>query len=248
MTGLRLPAAYDAVLDLARPGQLMYRDAQYLSVTVEVDPTAMGRFLPTGVTLAKPGRADLFLAHFPDNPFTPGYLEAGLFVHVKTLRGTGIHCPWMLVNDDAALILGREVTGYPKKLGSITWHAQDDTISASATRHGTELVSLEARLGEALPATHFLGRPHRNVSTGFGLRLPLVHAFTPRELVREVRRADVDLTLGGSVRDPLLEMGLGDVLSAQLHRVDLAAGLLPPLPIRPTSPTFLLRHLNSRVL
>lgn len=248
MRGLRLPAQYDAGLDLLRPGKLMYRDAQYLSATVEVDPTAMGRFLPTGVRLAKPGRADLFLAHFPDNPFTPGYLEAGLFVHVKTLQGTGIHCPWMLVDDDAALILGREVTGYPKKLGAISWHADGDTISASASRHGTELVTMDARLGDALPPSHFLGRPHRNVGTGIGLRMPVLHAFTPREIVREVRRADVRLTLGGSVRDPLLQMGLGTVLHAQLHRVDLAAGLVPPLPIRPTSPTFLIRHLNTRVL
>jgi acetoacetate decarboxylase len=226
----------------------MYRDAQYLSATVEVDPTAMRRFLPAGVRLAKPGRADLFLAHFPDNPFTPGYLEAGLFVHVRTARGSGIHCPWMLVNDDAALILGREVTGYPKKLGSISWRHEGDTIRAAASRHGTELVGMEARLGEPVPPTPFLGRPHRNVSTGIGLRLPFIHAFTPREVVREVRDVDVDLTLGGSVRDPLLEMGLGDVLHARLHRVDLAAGLVPPIPLRPTSPTFLIRHLNTRVL
>lgn len=236
------------VLDLARPGDLMYRDAQYLSATVEVDPDRMRRFMPAGVPLAKPGRADLFLAHFPDNPFTPGYLEAGLFVHVKTVRGTGIHCPWMLVNDDAALILGREVTGYPKKLGAITWDHTGDTISASATRHGTDLVTMKARLGEVLPPTHFLGRPHRNVSTGFGLRLPLVHAFTPGEVVREVRRVDLALQVGSSERDPLAQMGLGAVLEAQLHRVDLAAGFRPPLPIRPTSPTFLLRNLNSRVL
>lgn len=246
---MKIPKQYAAAYDLLRPGQLMYRDAQYLAATVTVDPTAMRPFLPTGVRMTRPGLADLFLAYFPDNPFTPGYLEAGLFVHVKTATATGIHCPWMLVSDDAALILGREVTGYPKKLGSIDWNHTGDTITSSAYRHGVELVSMTATLGDTVKdKPHFLGRPHRNVATPVGLRLPFVSAFTPREIVREVRDVELDLRTGSSTRDPLGEMGLGEVVRARLHRVDLAAGLIPPLPLRPTTPTYLARTMNSRVL
>lgn len=246
---MTLRSEFRTAVDLARPGELMYQDAHYLSATLEVDPAAMQKFLPFGVALAKPYRADLFCAWFPDNPFSPGYLEAGLFVHVKAGFGTGIHCPWMVVDDDNALILGRETAGYPKKMAALAWEREGDVITASAERRGTRLVEMVARIGDTVPEKpHFLGRPHRNVASLLGLHLPVLLAFTPREEVVEVREASLDLRLGGSERDPLHEMGLGPIVEARLHRVNLAAGLIPPLPIKPISPLFIARRLNLRAL
>lgn len=235
-------------LELGRPGEVMYTDAHYLAATLEVAPDAMRPFLPFGVSLAKPYRADLFCAWFPDNPFSPGYLEAGLFVHIKAGCGTGIHCPWMVVDDDNALILGREVAGYPKKLAHLTWEQNGDTISASANRRGTKLVEMEATLGPQTEGKQrFLGRAHRNVASLLGVSLPVLLAFTPKEEVIEVRDVEMDLKVDGSERDPLHQMGLGAITAARLYRVNLAAGL-PPLPILPVSPLYLTRHLNMRAL
>ena len=246
---MSIAADLRTALDLARPGKLMYQDAHYLSATLEVDPDAMQKFLPFGVSLAKPYRADLFCAYFPDNPFSPGYLEAGLFVHVKAGFRTGIHCPWMVVDDDNALILGRETTGYPKKMAELSWQHDGDVITAGAERRGARLVEMVARIGDAVPdKPHFLGRPHRNVASLLGLHLPVLLAFTPREEVIEVRDVALDLKVGGSDRDPLHEMGLGPIVAARLHRVNLAAGLIPPLPIKPISPLFIARRLNLRAL
>jgi acetoacetate decarboxylase len=209
----------------------------------------MRTFLPFGVALAKPYRADLFCAWFPDNPFSPGYLEAGLFVHVKAGFGTGIHCPWMVVDDDNALILGRESLGYPKKYADLTWNQDGDVITATANRRGAALIEMTATLGDTMPdKPNFLGRPHRNVASLLGLSLPVVLAFTPREDVVDVRSVKLDLKVGGSERDPLHEMGLGALRNARLHRVNLSAGLIPPLPIKPVSPLYLAKHLNLRVL
>jgi acetoacetate decarboxylase len=237
---------------LVRPGDLMYRDAHYLTATVQVDPCAMRRFLPWGVSLAAPPRADLFCAYFPDNSLSFAYREAGLFVHVRAGLRTGIHCPWMIVDDDVALIVGREALGYPKKLGHISWDHQGSHISAHAERRGTGLVHMEAELGEILTgAPPFLGRPHRNVVGFIGLSLPWLIAFTPREYPIETRRVDLSLKVDGSDRDPLHEMGLGAVEQARLHRVDLGAGQLaiPPIPLRPLiNPLYLVRQLRPRVL
>lgn len=236
------------LLRLAPPRGLIYRDAHYLAATVEVDPAVMRRWLPFGVRLAEPARADLFAAWFPDCSFGSVYHEAGLFVHVRTLRGTGIHCPWMILDDDVALILGRELLGYPKKLGEIEWSLDGDRVAAAATRKGARLLTMSGTLGEVLDdAPPFLGRPHRNVIGTMGLALPRLLAFTPGEHPIETRRVDLEVEVGGSERDPLHRMGLGRVVEARLHRVDLSAGSLP-VPVRPLTPLFPATRLRPRVL
>lgn len=236
--------------NLARIGDKLYHNAQYLTAVVEVDEKAMRPWLPAGMKLAQPGRADLFCAYFPDNVYTGAYHEAGLFVHVKVGRGYGIFCPWMILDDDRAMILGRELLGYPKKMGEIDWHQNGDRIVSRATRRGTTLIEMDATLGEVLhDAPPILGLPHRNVTGSLGLSLPRELRFTPREHPIEVRRAEMQLRFTGSANDPLHEMGLGRVTEARLHRVDLSGGFVPPIHIpRLTTPLFLLRQFNPRVL
>ncbi|PTU33120.1 acetoacetate decarboxylase family protein [Stenotrophobium rhamnosiphilum] len=244
LSDLRTPWA------LASLGGKLYRNAQYLTAVVEVDEKAMTRWLPSGIKLATPARADLFCAYFPENVYTDAYHEAGLFVHVKAGRGYGIFCPWMILDDDRAMIIGRELLGYPKKLGEIAWDDNGRRIVAKASRRGSSLIEMEAKLGEVLhDAPPILGLPHRNVTGNLGLSLPREVRFTPKEHPIEVRRVDMQLRFNGNANDPLHEMGLGKVVEARLHRVDLSAGLIPPLQIpRVSNPLFLLRQFNPRVL
>ncbi|MGB6243551.1 acetoacetate decarboxylase family protein [Gordonia sp. (in: high G+C Gram-positive bacteria)] len=241
--------AIRTVRRLLTPGGPLYRDAHYFTATVEVDPDIVRRWLPFGIRPAAPARADVFAAWFPHCTYGSVYHEAGVFVHVKTLRGTGIHCPWMILDDDVALILGRELLGYPKKLGQIDWHFDGREISAKASRRGTDLLTMRGTVGDPLSdAPPILGRPHRNVTGTLGLALPRVVGFTPGEHPIETRRVHLDeFAVGGSERDPLHLMGLGDVVDARLHRVDLTAGS-PPIPMRPLSPLHSLVRLRPRVL
>lgn len=244
MSDLRTP------LNMANLGGKLYHNAQYLTAVVEVDAKAMARWLPAGMELVEPGRADLFCAYFPENVYTGAYHEAGLFVHIKVGRRRGIFCPWMILDDDRAMIIGRELLGYPKKLGEITWDNDGERIVARASRRGTTLIEMDARLGDVLQdAPPILGLPHRNITGGLGLSLPREVRFTPVEHPVEVRRVDMQLRFSGSVNDPLHEMGLGQVTEARLHRVNLSGGLIPPIRIpRLTTPLFLLRQFNPRVL
>lgn len=237
------------LLQLGDPRCTLYRNAHYFSATVEVDPRAMKPWLPCGMRLAQPARADVFTAFFPDCNYDAVYHEAGVFAHIKTATGTGIHCPWMILDDDVPLILGRELLGYPKKLGVIDWSLEGDAIAATASRRGAQLVRMRGTLGARLDdAAPILARPHRNVLGVLGLLPPWIVAFTPGERPIEVRRVeDFALTIGGSERDPLDHMGLGRVVEARLHRVDLTAGL-PPIPLRPLTPVFTTTRLRPRVL
>ena len=226
----------------------IYRDAHYLVADVELDPAAAARWVPWPLRLAKPARGQLFTAYFPSTTFGSVYREAGVFFEVSTLRGTALYSPWMLVDDDVALIAGRELLGYPKKLGEITWDHGGDQIRSVVHRRGAHLLTMTAALTDRLSSPPpMLGRPHRNVRALLGLAVPRVIAFTPRERVLEVRAADLALELNGSERDPLHQLGLGRVLGCRLHRVDLG-GTLPPLPLFPVSPLGFARQLLVRSL
>ena len=75
----------------------------------------------------------------------------------------------------------------------------------------------------------------------YALSLPKVIAFTPREESIEVRGAKLDVTVSGSERDPLSDLGFGCVMSGYLHRVNLGASFLP-VPVAAVSPAWHLRQ------
>lgn len=225
-----------------------YRDAQYLVADVELDADRARRFVPWPLRLATPARANVFLAYFPHNTFGSVYREAGVFFDIASCRSgrRAVFSPWMIVDDDVALILGRELLGYPKKLGDLTWQLDGDRISASARRRGHTLVTMTGTLGGPLAdPPPMLGRPHRNIRGSAGVAMPKVIAFAPKERVCEVRAAALEVRIEGSERDPLHEMGFGRVLGARLHRVDLG-GSLPPLPIALVSPLAYAKQLLLR--
>jgi acetoacetate decarboxylase len=227
------------------PDDWIYRDAHYLVADIEVDAVVARRWVPKPLRLARPARASIFTAWFPTNTFGSRYHEAGLFLHVEHRGRTALYSPWMLVDDDVALILGRELLGYPKKLGEIDFAIDGDRIRGVARRRGTELLQMEGTLHERLAdPPPMLGRPHRNVRASLGLALPKVLAFTPREEAIEVRRAELTVTVGSSVRDPLAELGFGRVHAAYLHRVNLSGGL--PLPVGLVRPLDFVRQVLLR--
>ena len=227
-------------------GGWMYRDAHYLVADVELDADRARRFVPWPLRLATPARASVFLADFPHTAFGSVYREAGVFFEVTHLGRRAVYSPWMIVDDDVALILGRELLGYPKKLGELDWKLAGEEIRATATRRGHTLITMTGTLGEDVTTPPpILGRPHRNIRASAGIALPKLIAFTPKERVCRVRAAALDVQITGSPRDPLHEMGFGRVLDARLHRVDLG-GSVPPLPVAAVSPLAYAKQLLLR--
>lgn len=143
-----MTAAWRQLRRLAFPdGGLLYRDAAYLAVEMTIGrPDVAGRWVPRPLRLAG-STATLFTAHFAQNSFGSVYSEAGLLLPVEHACRSAVHCPWMVVDDDVALILGRELLGYPKKLAAIEWSDDDVDVEARVTRKGQPLLTMSARLG-----------------------------------------------------------------------------------------------------
>ncbi|WP_165602987.1 acetoacetate decarboxylase family protein [Mycobacteroides immunogenum] len=242
---------------------MQYRGAHYLSATYEFDPTVMRRWVPSTIRFAQPYRVDVFCAAFPQSLVEGPYLEAGILVHVKTAFGVGVHCPWMIVDNDFALIEGRELAGYPKKMGEFTFTINDieiherhsarlrlsagDTVHAEARRNGKTLITMDGTVGaEPVAPSPYIGRHHRNVLGLQSVSIPRVVAFKPIERHAGTRDADLAVQISGSIGDPLSDLGIGEQISGRLNVVDILGVAIPPIPILPVSPAFHLRNFRLR--
>ena len=221
---------------LANIGGPLYAGAIFFAARVALDERAARRWLPPGVSLATPATATVFAAHFPHTSFGSVYDEAGIFFHVRRRFRDAAFCPWMVVTDDVALTVGRELLGYPKKLAQVRFGLGDGregaAVSAEVERRGKVLLRLSGRVGEAVDeAPPMLGQRFLNVRGALGLGTQRLVTFHPRERIRSVHRASALLDIPRHAhdpdRDPLGDLGLGAVLGAHLYRVDVSAGLPP---------------------
>ena len=214
-------------------------DARFLAMRVHVDERAANRILPGGLRMAKPAMATLFVAKFPESRAVgDAYEEAGLFLHVERRGTPGIHCPWILVSDDIALILGRDVLGYPKKLGRVDFSIDGDNARAIVERKGDRIFEVSAKLGAVDPHPPPMEDiPTYNVIGPVGARLQWLVRFRAKEEIMESRRADASLSVRWAERDPIAELRFGEVESAHYYRIKLG-GARPPIPLRPVGPRF----------
>ncbi len=268
--GLRTLAS---LANLGTPRGYMYRGATFFAAHVALDERLAERWLPPGLSLARPATATVFASHFPETTFGSVYDEAGIFFHVKRRLRRGVFCPWMVVTDDVALIVGRELLGYPKKLARVSFTygsgSEGSEVHAEVERRGRVLLTMRGRIGEAVTdAPPMLGQRTLNVRGALAIGAQRLVTFTPRERILEARRASAEVLVererdrqeqrerGNSAdrrrdrdreegRDPIAMMGLGAVLSAHFYRVDVGAGL-PPREVRRAGLGFAMRSLGAR--
>ncbi len=204
-----------------------FQNASMVLFDVPLNHREVKKILPLGFWPTNPPMATMFFADYPIFPYGEPYREAIMMVHVRTPLGRGIHCCWILVDNDVALIGGRDFLGYPKKIGELSFTENDGTISASVTRRGIKLMSVEARrtAREDNPGPVFR---HKNFNLGGAGQLVTVNPvlfFKPKEVIHESFEAQAELTLNDSVFDPIARLIAGDPVRARIVRMDI---LLPP--------------------
>jgi len=204
-------------------GQNLWDNARFLFAEVPVHPDEASRRLPCGLKLADPPRATLFLADYTKTSFSATYHEAALLVHVRHLFGTGVHCPWMIVDDDTALIYGRELLGYPKKMGAFTFEESEREVRASVSRRGVQVLSLAGLKGEAQPnpAPAFDVKTFNVGGPGSFFLFQPIWMFRPREAIRESRRVDVRVEVQPSEFDPIADLIEGEPVSGRFVVMDI---------------------------
>jgi acetoacetate decarboxylase len=210
---------------LARMKVKLWENAYFLLFDLPLDPHAAQKILPPGMWLRKPYRATFFMADYTKTAFTVPYHECALLIHVRTLFGSGVYCPWMIVDDDTALIYGRELLGYPKKMGAFNYARNEKTISAELARRGVQVFTVSGKQGvaEKKPAPVLGMKTFNFGAMGQWVAFNPVWLFKPNERIHESYGAEAELIMQDSVCDPIkpLIAAYTNPLPARVARIDI---------------------------
>jgi acetoacetate decarboxylase len=242
----------DEMRGIKGDAEWMWANASILAIDMTVDAKAAASWLPGGMKLLEPTRATVFVADYPELTIdVDPYHEVAILLHVRFGWMRAVFNPWILVDDDSALILGREALGCPKKMGKISLTVDGNSVKASVERKGTNLLEVSGTLkGPDPDPPPFFDRYWINVWGLMGLSVQKLLRWRADEEIQEAQKADVNLSVNGSAKDPLHELKLGEVLEARLYRMNFARtrSKAVPIPIFPVSPRFMLRNYALRHL
>lgn len=216
---------FKIMLSVIRLKVKLWEDTTFILVDVPLNPEEAKKILPLFMCLDKSYRATFFIAKYSRTAFTGTYNEAALLVHVCTPLGKGVYCPWMIVNDDTALIYGRELLGYPKKMAEIPFDDDGKKINASLTRRGIEVISVSA---ERVKKEDNPGPVLEMKTFNFGgmwqsFAYNPIWLFKPREIIHESYTAQALLDIRQSDYDPIRDLiaDYKNPLNARIVKTDI---------------------------
>lgn len=224
-------------------------NAQVVMAEVPLDKQAVKRILPLGMSPSDPPMATLFLINYPTvaYPLFP-YKEAIMMVHVRTLLGKGRHTCWIIVDDDPAMILGRELLGFPKKNGLFVFDDNKEAITASITRRDITVMSMTAVRGvrESSPQPVFGHKTFHYGGLGQFMSFSPVWMFRPKEVIKESHQAEINLTLNDSDHDPIARLVDGKPRNGRIVVMDIPGDAAYMLPVGIAGPFVFGRTFNMR--
>jgi len=118
--------------------------AEMLMAAFQTEPSAIAKILPRPLRPTAQPIAFAFVARYPQTNFGSSYHEGALLVQARLGGEVGLYCLAMPVNEDMAMVYGRERYGYPKKMAdSISLEETDSHVVGRVVRKGAEILRIE---------------------------------------------------------------------------------------------------------
>lgn len=215
------------------PGPYRFLDREYLTITYRTDPEKLRAQLPE--PLEPDG--DLVAYEFIRMPDTTGfgdYAESGQTIPVRLGGRKGSYSLCMYLDDEAPLAGGRELWGFPKKLGRPSLRVESDTllgtldygsVRVATGTMGYKHAALDrAAVAAALAAPNFLLKivPHVD---GTPRICELVEYYLEDVTVKGAWSGPAALSLQPHALAPVAELPVLEIVSASHLVVDLTLGL-----------------------
>ena len=109
------------------PGPYRFVDREYLIITYRTDPKLLEALIPAPLKLAEPVVKYEFI-NMPDSTGFGHYCESGQVIPVTLDGVAGGYIHSMYLNDHPPIAAGRELWGFPKKLGDPELRVHKDTL------------------------------------------------------------------------------------------------------------------------
>lgn len=198
--------------------------AEMVTFNAEVDPATAKLWLPPPLEAPARATAMVFLARYPMTKLGFGYNEAAVFLHGTHAGKPYMHCTWMVVDDDTALILGRDMLGFPKKMAVIDANVHGASPGGRVERKGMPVLevfgsnvtsidpALAEQAGAPIPVVNVLG----------GVRGGATLVERTEAIGRHWAKAvDLEISFGQSDLDPLYRLGMASKQKGVVTVVDL---------------------------
>lgn len=145
-----------AMSPLYSPPPFEYRDNWSQHVTFKSDPKVIGKYIPKPLVPNPQGLMFLLTSYFFATAFGH-YRESTLCAHA-TFKGLPVNYTlFLMLNADVPICGGREIWGWPKKLGRIEMEERDAVIQTTVQRGGIQLVRAAMSMDKLVPADELKG-------------------------------------------------------------------------------------------
>ena len=198
-----------------------YRDNEMFTLVVETDPDFLRALVPEPMVPNVDNRLVIYVGwlHVVE-PTSITYGEAGLMVPVTLGERAGTYMPMLYLDEVELLTSGREVWGFPKFRGDISFKRDAQSVSATVSESGVDLISMRMdfeKQGEPIPTynrEHFLLKSIPSV-TGNGYEVRQINSCLVRDDNRkEIWEGQADLQLASTARNPLGEIPIKRIVSS----------------------------------
>lgn len=129
-----------------------FYDAEMVWAVWETTPSIVARLLPPPLKPATKPLALALVANYPRTDFGITYRETAIAVQAEFGGVEGSYILGMHVTNDIALIGGREIWGYPKKMADIAFYREGPSAGGWGERRGVRYLSVKADLTGKLNA------------------------------------------------------------------------------------------------
>lgn len=215
------------------PGPYRFIDREYIIISYRTDPELLRAVVPEPLEIVEPIVKYEFIK-MPDSTGFGDYTETGQVIPVRYRGEEGTYVHAMYLDDDAPIAGGREIWGFPKKLGHPKLVHEGEvivgTLHYGSVLCATATMGYKHRMLDVMDIKHSLEKPNFLVKI-----IPHVDA-TPRicELVRyhlqdiSVKGAwtgPADLQLYRHVIADVARLPVLEIVSAVHFVADLTLGL-----------------------
>jgi acetoacetate decarboxylase len=222
------PYSTPAMSGVYREPPYEYRDSPNLLVQFETDAQVLRSLVPKPLTPNKENHMFVSVTDFMSSGFGR-YYEAHIFTRA-TFEGRLVNYSiYLILDNDVAICGGREIWGFPKKLGRLEMGMTDDVARGSAERGGITLIKAAVHLAEFAKPEDLSGSPEwitRKTIPSVSLNSPpdvdqLTTTVLTNIKVREVYKGPATLEFGESPADRLCDIPVEKVLGGFYYRADM---------------------------
>lgn len=215
------------------PGPYRFVDREYLIITYRTDPAILEKVIPAPLKMTDPVVKYEFI-NMPDSTGFGHYCESGQVIPVSFEGEAGSYVHSMYLDDHPPIAGGRELWGFPKKLGNPKLQVDKDTLVGTldygSVRVATGTMGFKHKALDPEPVIKSLGGPNYLLKV-----IPHVDG-TPR-ICELVRYSMTDINLKGAWSGPgaltLVDHALAPVFDLPvlevLSTVHIIADLTLPL-------------------